>query len=222
MLFAMFPILKKSIVAFALIAVAVSVHAQSVTTAGETASLSLGSFPPFTVACSVTDIEAGWKVLYPDAKQAEVSDGRQNLGYRTVAGSAFTVERQIEETGGTVRITDTFSGEAGSLQLSKTLNVELPGSELADAKVEFVDGNKPDLNGQTLEKVAEAIGRESVTASGFSLDSSSGGKLAVKFDEPRSMRVGRVEQANRNIFVFRIGYPEAPSKSTFEFSSGSK
>ncbi len=221
MFFVMFPIMKKSIVVLAFIVAGFSARAQSVTTAGEKATLSVGSFPPFTVACSVTDIEAGWKVLYPDAKQAEISDGRQNLAYRTVAGSAFTVERQIEETGGTVRITDAFPDEAGSLQLSKTLNVELPGAELADAKVEFVDGNKPDLNGKTLQEVAEAIGRESVTASGFSLDSSSGGKLAVQFGESRSMRVGRVDQANRNIFVLRIGYPEAPSKSTFEFSSGS-
>ncbi len=214
--------LRSLFFAVAVLAAASFVRAQSVSTAGESATLTIGAFPPFTVSCSITDIDAGWKVIYPDRKQAEPADGRQNLVYRTVAGSAFTAERHIEESPGTVRITDSFPEEAASLKLSKVLDVEFPGIDLESATVEFVNGNKPELNGQTLSHVADLVGRESVTSSGLTIASPAGEKLTVEFSGPRSMRIGHIADEKRNIFVFRIGYPEAPSKSTVEFRLGAK
>ena len=208
--------------AVAVLAATSFLRAQTVTTAGEIATLTIGPLVPFTATCSVTDIAGGWKVLYPDRAQAGLADGKQSFVYTTVDGTPFTVERQIEETPELVRITDSFSDEAGALQLAKTFDVELQADAMGGATVEFIEGDKPGEDGKPLSEVAENLGRASVKCSGLSLATPSGEKLTIQFDEPRSMGVRRIEQANKNVYSLRIGYPEAPSKSTFEFRLGSK
>jgi hypothetical protein len=212
------PLTRAILLVPVLLAAAFSAQAQSVSAASGVATLTLDPLSPFTVTCQVTDIPAGYKVLYPDARQSALADGRQNLPYKTVAGEAFTVERRIEEPGQLVRITDSFPDEAASLQLAKTLIMEFKGIDVADAVLEFTDGNRADAGGQTCSAMAENFKKwGAVTCTGLSLAYPSGEKLVISFDEPRKVSANAPGGDGRDLYSFRLGYPDGPSKSTFEF-----
>lgn len=206
--------------AVVLLAAASFSRAQSVSAAGETATVSLGSLMPFTATCAVTDIAAGWRPIYPDRAQAGLSDGKQSLVYKTADGSQFTVERKIQESADAVRITDSFSSEAEGLELAKSFAVEFQADAMSEATVEFLGGNRPSEDGKTLSQVAESMGNGFVTASGLKLTTPAGEKLTVNFDQPLSMRFSHVEQPGKNTYLFAIGHPQGSSKSTFEFRLG--
>jgi len=189
-----------------------------VTVAKGVAKIVVGSLPPFTATCFVTDVPAGWRPIYPDLRQAALADGKQNLVYTTVAGSPVTVERAIEESDSRVRITDSFPEEAATLQLAKSMIIEFPGMDVADAVVEYVESNKADAGGRRWSEMAEGSSKPvPVTCSGVSLTYPSGEKLTIQFDEPRAVSANAPAADSKDLYSFRIAYPEAPSKSTFEF-----
>ena len=202
-----------------LLAATYALQAQTVRASQGVAKLTLEPLPPFTVSCQVTDIPAGYKVLYPDLRQAALAEGRQSLFYKTVSGGEeFTVERGIEETATGVRITDSFPEEAAGLQLAKVLIVEFKGEDVADAVLEFIDGNKADAGGQRCSEMVGSFRKwGGVTCSGIRLTYPAGEKLVVAFEEPTTVSAHGPVGDEPGSYSFRLAYPESPSKSTFAF-----
>ena len=218
----MLPITRTLFLVSTLLAAGTLAQGQAVNTAGEIATITVGAIAPFTASCSVTDTSAGYKVIYPDRAQAAQNNGQQNLVFTTVGGSTFTVDRRIEEKDKAVSLTDTFPEEAAPLALAKTLNIEFSGADVADAQLEFVDGSKGEAGGVSCRQALERSPKLTLTCSGFKLTYPSGEKLGVGFEEPRQVTIYHVETAKKDSYLFRISYPDAPSKSTFEFRAEGK